>query len=874
MPHTKRTASGVLGGLAGLVGLSAVAGVLVTATVTPALAISGAAASSAITLFDNMPSVLEIDKLMEPTTIYNKDKEGDWKVLTKFYDQNRTPVEFDQVAPVMYDAILSSEDKNFYQHGGIDLVGTASAVLDNIRGSDTRGGSSISQQYVKNVLVQKCESEAESLEAAQECWVEATQSSGTAGYQRKLQEMRYAIQLEKQYSKQDILLGYLNITNFGGTTYGIEAASKYYFGVPASKLTLAQAATIAGMVQNPNTYRIDMTGGSTVDKDENPLNSAEDGYKLTKQRQQYVLTRMLADGKITQEQFDEVYDVPLEPNITPATTGCAAAKGSAYFCQYVVSIIKNDTAFGATEEDRLRTLKRGGLNIYTTLDVTLQKAAEKSMKKYAPAKVDKMKFGSTSVNIEAKTGRILAIAQNTKFSEDAKFLKDNPEYKSIVYAGDLKNGGSIGFNAGSTFKLFTLVDWLEQGNSVNEVLNGRAQVFKRMENSCTGDWVNTTGRKTGNFGGAGGFVGTVMRFTSASLNTGYLAMAARLDLCDIAKVATKMGVTTGDGRPITMSGLNKVIGDDNISPIAMASAYATIANKGIYCQPRAIDKITDSDGVEQPLPERTCEQVVDPKVAATAAYALKGVMNGGTGGGGNPYDGTEVIGKTGTHEDIQTWLIESSTKVTTAVWVGNVDGKVNLFNRYAKGRQIAQLRYSMAREIQRAANKLYDAGRFPAPDRELTRLVLTDLPNVLGKTVKEATKTLEDAGFDVKVGSPVDSTEGKGIIAEQSPGAGKVAGGTTVTIHPSNGQGLTVPEVAGLRLEDAINTLRGAGFGNVVPGSCTPLDDGGDGDGEGDDNGNGNGEHGQHATGTNPGAGSVTNRNATISVNYTSGRCR
>ncbi len=851
----------MLGGIAGLVGLSAVAGVLVTATVTPALAISGAAASSAISMFDNMPSVLEIDELMEPTTIYYKNTKGEWKELTKFYDQNRSPVTFDQVAPVMYDAILSSEDKNFYQHGGVDLVGTASAVLSNLRGqSNIRGGSSISQQYVKNVLVQKCEWEAPTPEEALQCWNEATESEGTDGYQRKLQEMRYAIQLEKEYSKNDILLGYLNIANFGGRTYGIEAAAKYYFGVPASQLSLSQAATIAGMVQNPNTYRIDMPGGTTVDKNDNPLNSAEDGYKLTLDRRNYVLTRLLADGKITQEQHDAAYAEPITPNITPATTGCIAAGGSAYFCQYVVSIIKSDPAFGESEADRLATLKRGGLKIYTSLDINLQLDAEKAMKKYAPESIDDMNFGAASVNVEASTGRILSISQNTKFSEDADFLEQNPSYSSIVYAGDKKNGGSIGFNAGSTFKLFTIVDWLEQGHSVNEVLNGRNRVFKRMTNSCSGDWVNLENHKIGNFGGSGGFVGTVMRFTAQSLNSGYLAMATELDLCDIAKVATKMGVTLGTGEPITMEFGNNVIGSDNVSPVAMAGAYATIANKGVYCQPRAIDKVTDTDDNELPLPERTCEQVIDPKVAATAAYALKGVMaGGGTGSRANPGDGTQLIGKTGTHEKLQTWMVESSTKVTTAVWVGQTKGKTNLYNKYAKGNNVPDIRYAIARNIQATANDLYEGGSFPAPDRTLTRQVLTDLPNVVGMSIEKATKTLEDAGFDVKVGGPVNSTEGKGIIAEQSPGAGKVAGGTTVTISPSNGQGVAIPDVTGQSVDDALNILRSNGLGNVQPGACTEAPDAG--------------ERGR-VTGTSPGAGSVVNRNDPITVNYVRDQCR
>ncbi len=162
MPDTKRTASGVFGGLLGVVGLSAVAGVLITATVTPAIALSGAATTSAITMFDNLPSVLDIDKLMLPTTIYAKDPNtgGDIELAT-FYDQNRSPVNFDEVNPALYDAILSSEDPRFYQHGGVDLIGTSRALLQNVQGGgETQGGSSISQQYVKNVLIQRCESNA------------------------------------------------------------------------------------------------------------------------------------------------------------------------------------------------------------------------------------------------------------------------------------------------------------------------------------------------------------------------------------------------------------------------------------------------------------------------------------------------------------------------------------------------------------------------------------------------------------------------------------------------------------------------------------------------------------------------------------------
>ena len=179
MPQPKRTATGVLGGIAGLVGLSAIAGVLVAATVTPAIAVSGYAASSALDTFENMPSFLEIDPLMLPTEIYRKDSAGNDMLMAQFYDQNRIPVTFDQVNPVMFDAITSSEDKNFYTHGGVDLVGTVSALLGNASNGSNRGGSSITQQYVKNVLQQNCESKAKSNDEVEACFTSTTVNSGS-----------------------------------------------------------------------------------------------------------------------------------------------------------------------------------------------------------------------------------------------------------------------------------------------------------------------------------------------------------------------------------------------------------------------------------------------------------------------------------------------------------------------------------------------------------------------------------------------------------------------------------------------------------------------------------------------------------------------
>lgn len=850
MPQKNRTVKGVLGGLLGLVGLSAIAGVLVTATVTPALAVAGAAGSQALSLFENLPSYLKPDAPMEPSTFYAIGTDGKPVKMASFFDQNRTQVDFNQIAPVMYDAILSSEDKGFYEHGGVNIGATTKALIDNLQGTSSRGASTVSQQYVKNVLVQQCEQGV--LPGAEDyddkiaqCWKDATEATGSDGIERKLQEMRYAIQIEKDYSKNEILLGYLNIASFGGTVYGIEAAANYYFNTTAAKLNVTQAATLAGIVQNPNSYRIDRKGGTGADEDGNAINGEEDGYSRALKRRNYVLYRMLDDGKITQAQYDEAHETPIQPAINPPAQGCAAAGDNAYFCQYVKTVVLSDPAFGDTPQERTKALQRDGLQIYTSLDLRIQNPAVEAMRARVPANLDDQNLGGAGVTVEPSSGRVMAMTQNTTFRETPT---EDKAISSIIYASNMAHGGSNGFQVGSTYKIFTLIDWLEQGHSVNEVVNGRNRLFKDM--SCGDSPVYFGDTKIGNFGNNAGYTATPMRFTRDSLNSGFLAMAEELDLCEINAVADRMGVTLANGGKTTDQNVPyDVLGSKNISPLAMAGAYATVANKGVYCTPRAIDKIVDQDGQELPLPASSCTQVITPEVAATTAYALQGVMQrGGTGSRANTSDGTPLIGKTGSHELWSTMMIESSTKATTAVWVGRSKGTETIYRSYYDGIRMQDARYYIGRDMQRAANQALGGGdQFPPPDQNLTRRVVKDLPSVVGMSIEEATNTLKDAGFSVTEGSPVDSDLAAGLVAEQNPGAGQVAGGTTVTISPSNGQGSTVPDVAGLELNEAVDALRSAGFSNVsLHGSCSKPD--------------------AKAKSTSPDGGSAANKSATVTI--------
>lgn len=826
MPQKNRTVKGALGGVLGLVGLSAVAGLLVTASVTPVLAMTGIAGSQALTIFEDLPANLDVTAPMEQSTIYATAADGSAVELASFYEQNRVPVTFEQINPVVFDAVLSSEDKGYYTHGGVNVGATAKALVDNLRGTSDRGASTITQQYVKNVLIQECEQDADPASGTyaddlQQCWLDATNASGSKGIERKLQEMRYALQIEKEYSKNDILLGYLNIANFGGTVYGIESAANYYFSTTAANLTVAQAATIAGMVQNPNQYRIDRPNGTWTDDDGVAHNTAADGYADTLERRHYVLGRMLTDGKITQAQYDEAEATPITPAITAPTQGCVAANDiarSAYFCEYVKSVVLNDPAFGDSPEARRDLLRQGGLKIYSTMNIDIQNAGAQAMLETVPGNYDNQYFGAAGVSLETTTGRVLAITQNTTFSET---VQGDQAYTSLVFATDKAHGGSNGFSVGSTYKLFTLIDWLEEGHSVRETLNGSNRVFQNFK--CGDDRIRNN-TKIQNFGNQGGYTGTVMKFTADSLNSGYLAMAEKLDLCKINAVADRMGVTLSNGGKTTddPAAPYDILGPKYISPLAMAGAYATVANNGIYCTPKSIDRVVDAAGNELPVPESKCSQVISPEVANTAAFALQGVMNGGgTGNKANTNDGTPLLGKTGTHEKWGTMMIESSTKVTTAIWVGRSQGQASILGQRANGVALNEMRYKLARVMQRAANDIYGGDAFPQPDANLSKQVLTDVPNVVGMDTATATATLQNADFQVVVGPAVDGPAGDVIVAQDPQG--QAPSGATVTISPSNGQGASVPDVTGQSKTAAGSALFAAGFTSIsFDNSCNP----------------------------------------------------
>ncbi|PJJ55524.1 transglycosylase domain-containing protein [Compostimonas suwonensis] len=841
MSAQKRTASGALGGLLGFVGVSAVAGVLVVAAVTPAIAVTGMAANSTIGIFEGLPSYLQPDKLMERSNIYATTNEGTPYLLASFYDQNRVEVPWENVSQFAKDGAVATEDPRFYEHGGIDIQGTVRGALTTAFGGDVQGGSSITQQYVKNVLVQKGVLEATTPEEEQAAYDEATETTP----ERKLKEMRLAIGVEKEFSKDQILLGYLNIALFGGRVYGIEAAAQYYFGVSAKDLNLQQAATLVAIVNNPDNLRID--------RPDNEVNGAADGYAETKIRRDYVLDQMLKYQKITQEQYDAAIATPIEPTITEPSTGCQTAGGSGYFCDYVTKIIQNDPNLGYD------ALQRGGLQIYTSLDLDVQAAAETAINNNVPQAMDGFDVGAVAVTIQPGTGRVLAMAQNKIYSQDPEVQAQGPQYSGINYNTDFAYGGSTGFQPGSTYKVFTLAEWLKEGHALNETVDARRKNWTNFTDSCLGTQYYSDFNPRNDEGGNGGFW-TALYNTYRSENTGFIAMAQKLDLCEIRKTAESFGVHRADGEPLAQ-GASAVLGTNEIAPLTMAEAFGGIANNGMTCTPVAIDKILDSDGAEVPAPQSTCTQSVDPKIAAGMEYAMQRVMtSGGTGGpsAGAINGSWPLIGKTGTSDNNEaTWMSGGSNKVITVTGLFNVTGHVDQRDTYINGNQAAVIRHTIWPAVMNVALPKYGGDAFADADPSVLQATSVTIPDVRGMSAEDAASVIENAGFSAVVGDQVDSDLPQGQVAGTTP-TGGASRGTLITINVSNGQGLTVPDVTDANdFNGARGILQNAGFTNIAQ-SCVVASSPGDVN---------------KPQSSNPQVGAVANRSSTVTVAIAKPNC-
>ncbi|MBW4042262.1 MAG: PASTA domain-containing protein, partial [Acidobacteria bacterium] len=727
-------------------------------------------------------------------------KDGGQNVLiASFYAQNRQVVAWNEISQITKNAAIAGEDVRYYEHGAIDPVGIARAAVANLAGKSLQGASTITQQYVKNVCVQEAEN-LSTQKAVDAAYADCTDPS----VGRKLKEARLAIALEKKYSKNQILLGYLNIAGFGGRIYGIESAAEYYYDTTAAKLTIAQAASLIAIVNNPTFLRLDDTANLAGNKS----------------RRDYILGVELRNRLISKADYTTAVATPILPKITQTTSGCQSAGVAGFFCDYVVRSILSSPQFGSNPTTRLANLQRSGWKIYTTLDMSIEKKAQRVMNTYVPKTSVVFSVGSASVSVEVGTGRIISMVQNKDYNDSSS----NPPASdtAINYNADAALGASNGWQPGSTFKLFTLLQWLKTGHTLNETVDGNPGIKAASSFTVCGKNYATLGGQDWNVGndpGDPGGMQTVMRSTALSINGAFASMAQQLDLCDIQNLAESMGIAPAAGPTFPTIVAPMVIGGSyGVAPVAMAGAYATIANNGVYCKPVVIDKVVKTDGSQLAVPQAGCTRVIDQGVAVAAAYALRSVMTSGTAGGDNTADGIYELGKTGTTDNAyDTWMDGTTSKVTTVVWVGN-NGR--LANKPLQGLRLTSFtttpcylsgngtaaiaRHCLWHDIQAAINAEYGgATSWAQPDPQYlnggtavapgiapatpaTPAATGTVPDVTGQSPAAAEAALVAAGYSWALNGTTTSTQPVGTVAATSPAAGSaLAPHSQVTIQTS-----------------------------------------------------------------------------------------
>lgn len=596
-----------------------------------------------------------VTSLPQKSLLYASDGKT---VIASFYAQNRTVVPLKQISKYMQQAVVAREDKRFFEHSGVDVQGLLRAFVQTyIAKNNVQGGSTLTQQYVKNVLlVQAMESN--------DPIAEYHASEDTIA--RKLREMLIAVQMEKQYSKAEILQGYLNIAQFGSNNlYGVETAAKRYFNVTAAQLNIVQSATIAAITKNPAQFDPSIPANQQRAQDQRNI----------------VLDLMLQQGYITKKQHDDARAIPLQKTLSlqsaASAVGCQAAGDAAFYCDYVTKQILNSTAFGKTLAERQKLLDEGGLNIYTTMDVHANAAAMQSARNTVPVN-DPSGFEVAIAAIKPGTGEVLGFGLNRTY--DATIAgKNDPTHTAINFAVDEKDGGGMGTGVGSTWKPINMVAWMQSGKSINQSLATSTRYNKSSFN-CNGYAFSGTW-SVQNSGGGTVNPETPLQGLIHSHNTIQASMASQTGLCAVADAAKALGYNNsplGKESVYDPNSFNPpmTIGAVQASPLTMANVFATIAANGVECTPIALKKVIGKDGTQFKVPSANCHQAISPQIAQTTAYALNQgvVIPSGEAATTQLNGGRKTFAKTGTNEDNAMTTGGFVPQVAAFVTVANVVG--------------------------------------------------------------------------------------------------------------------------------------------------------------------------------------------------------
>ncbi|WP_239117719.1 transglycosylase domain-containing protein [Paractinoplanes ferrugineus] len=647
------------------------AGVVVAAAALPGAALSGLVAKASAQEFAQLPSEIKQQTSPQMSRIYASDGKTQLAVM---YDEYRSDVPLKEISPNMQHAIVAAEDHKFYEHHGVDFKGLARAFVNNQSGGSQQGASTLTMQVVRMSLSYSASSPAEV--------VAATAKTS----ERKVAEMKYALELEKQLSKEQILERYLNIAPFGNRAYGIYAASQVYFGKKPKDLDVAEAALLAGMVRGTTYY--------------DPTTA--DGYPRATERRNYVVNDLLSLKFITADQAAKAKAEKVPNKTRSIGNGCTSVSRNdwGFFCDYFQRWWLSQPAFGDNEYDRERRLKSGGYKIVTTLDINAQKSARKRV---LEQRSDNSVNAVLLAAVQPGTGKVLALAANRKFklptAASPNPLSSDPKKKKAGVRATYPNttnpiitgGGDIkGYQAGSVFKMFTMVAALENGLDLDFTINTTARYISPLYRdsaapaACNGHYCpsNSSAKELGPYNMWTGF--------GASVNTYFVPLQEQVGAEKVVDVARRFGVQFREKTEDDLATKSAhdwgsfTLGVSASTPLDIANAYATLAADGKYCVPTPVQEITTHEGKKLTVGKPNCKQVTKPDVARKTIDAarcpvgdsaqLGSCAGTGTAKGARGAVGHPIFGKTGTTDAEKTAsLVVGTTSIVVAGYMVNPD---------------------------------------------------------------------------------------------------------------------------------------------------------------------------------------------------------
>ncbi|MFI5889815.1 transglycosylase domain-containing protein [Actinoplanes sp. NPDC051513] len=756
------------------------AGVVVAAAVFPAAAASGLTVEAGGKAFAALPSQVKEFNSPQITRIYASDNKTQIAVM---YDEFRSDVPLSQIAVTMQNAIIAAEDRGFYQHGGVDLKGTVRAFVNDSSGGDRQGASTLAMQYVRMALAYSATNPQEVVAATEDT------------PKRKVTEMKYAIQLEKQMSKQQILERYLNIAPFGNGAYGIYAASQIYFHKNPKDLDIAQAALLAGMVKAPTSF--------------NPATAS--GYPQAVDRRHYVLDGMVTTGAITKAQEDAALKEAIPRTVRKVGNGCVSVNKNewGFFCDYFTRWWNSQQAFGATTYDREQRLNDGGYRIVTTMDV---KATASAYRRINQQIKNSNKDALMLAAVQPGTGQVLALAANRTFKlDDSKnHISSNPAKAARKIKGTypsttnpiVSGGGDVdGYQAGSTFKMFTMVTALKQGIPLTKTINAgvTAKTHYIVAPSSPAACPGTHFYCPGNAGESEAGVYNMWAAFGHSVNTYFVPLEEEVGAQNVVQTAKDFGIQFRASNDATLAEPGNAqqwgaftLGVSESTPLDLANAYATLAADGKYCTPTPVKEIVDRDNEKIDVGSPDCRRVVSADVARAALDAARcpvgdSAQLGSCGGSGTAPQsrgevGHPVFGKTGTTDSEKTAaLILGTTSIVVAGYLADPDWPQT--NQHMSHSQVNPAVWNTVADYMKGKPSV----QFPKPGD--TRVAVGDLvsvPSVSCTNVADATVELKGAGFLPTTGGQVSSNCPAGTVADTRP-SDQAAKGSQIVMEISKG---------------------------------------------------------------------------------------